>query len=211
MRIGFYGGTFDPVHVGHMAIGRALVEQFALDRFVFIPAFHAPHKVRLEPTPVYDRYAMLCLATQDDERLVVSRIEIEQPEKPFSVETIPRLQAAYPSDKLFFVMGADSWLDIRTWREWDRVLGLINHIVVTRPGLEMASDHVTSGIREKIVDLRNGTFQERDEQSIYFTDAVNIDVSSTRIREQIRAGNGDWKHQLPPPVANYIEKYQIYR
>ncbi len=210
MRIGLYGGTFDPVHAGHLAIARALVRQFVLDRFVFIPAFHAPHKVRLEPTSAYDRYGMLCLATQDDERLAVSRAEIEQPDKPFSVETIPRLQAAYPGDKLFFVMGADSWRDIKTWREWQTVLGSINHIVITRPGFEIEADHVTSEISEKIVDLRKGTFEEREEQSIYFTDAVNIDVSSTHIREQIRAGYDDWTHQLPAAVAKYIEKYQIY-
>lgn len=210
-RIAFYGGSFDPVHLGHVEIARALLDQFRLDRFVFIPAFHAPHKVRLKPTSAYDRYSMLCLATKDEEQMEVSRIEIEQPEKPFSVETLPRLNTMYPRDKLFFVMGADSWRDIKTWREWETVLGLTNHIVITRPGVEISFDHVTHPVRERIVDLRGGVkFTEGHYQAIYFTDAVNLDISATVIRRQIRDGSDGWKQQTPHEVAKYIEKYQIY-
>ncbi len=78
-RIAFYGGSFDPAHNGHLAISRAIVEQFELDEFVFIPAFHAPHKVRLKPTSAYDRYAMLCIATENSPNISVSKIEIEVP------------------------------------------------------------------------------------------------------------------------------------
>ena len=210
-RIAFYGGSFDPVHVGHLLIARALLERFRLDRFVFIPAFHAPHKVRLKPTSAYDRYAMLCLAARDEDRMLVSRIEIEAPEKPFSVETLPRLNELYPDDKLFFVMGADSWRDIKTWREWETVLGLMNHIVITRLGVDIAFDHVTDHIRQMIVDVRgNAELAEPHERRIYITDAINIDVSATDIRAKIRGGDPSWKADLPNEVANYIEKYQIY-
>ncbi|MBK6722263.1 MAG: nicotinate-nicotinamide nucleotide adenylyltransferase [Acidobacteria bacterium] len=119
-KIAFYGGSFDPVHRGHLAIGDALLSQFGLDEFVFIPAFHAPHKRRTKPTSAYDRYAMLCLATQGREDISVSRMEFDMPERPFSIETLGRLNEIYPNDQIFFVMGADSWMDIRTWREWEK-------------------------------------------------------------------------------------------
>jgi nicotinate-nucleotide adenylyltransferase len=216
-RIAFYGGTFDPVHNGHLAIGRALVEQFTLDRFVFIPAFHAPHKRRIKPTSGYDRFAMICLMTQDEDGLQVSKLELELPERPYSVETLARLIEQYPNDQLFFVMGADSWMDIRAWRKWEKVLLMTNHIVVTRPGIEIASGHVTQVIRRRIVDLResldatkivNGT--GATEMRIYFTDTVNMDVSASSIRNSICDGDPLWTNDVPPAVANYIQKYQIY-
>ena len=98
-RVAFFGGSFDPVHNGHFAIAKALLEQFSLDSFVFIPAFHAPHKVRLTPTSAYDRYAMLCLATDDERKMSVSRIEIEVPDRPYSVETMPRLIEMFSNDE----------------------------------------------------------------------------------------------------------------
>lgn len=215
-RIAFYGGSFDPVHRGHLAIGDALLKQFDLDQFVFIPAFHAPHKRRLNPTSAYDRYAMLCLATQGRDDISVSKMEIEVPERPFSVETLERLNENHPDDEIFFVMGADSWREITTWREWEKVLSMTNHIVVTRPGYEIGFDHVTDAVRERIVDLRSveeersGRVDEERFSSIYITDAVSMDVSATEIRDKIRGGDASWRDDVPGEVANYIEKYQIY-
>ncbi|KXK02948.1 MAG: nicotinate (nicotinamide) nucleotide adenylyltransferase [Acidobacteria bacterium OLB17] len=142
LRIAFFGGSFDPPHLGHLAIAGALIRQFELDEFVFVPAFHAPHK-RSAPTSAFDRYAMLCLATQNESRISVSRIEVEMPEKPYSVETLGRLTEMLPREEVFFVMGADSWRDICTWRDWERLLGMTDHIVVTRPGYEIGSEHVS--------------------------------------------------------------------
>lgn len=212
MRIAYYGGSFDPPHRGHLAIAEALVQQFSLDRFVFIPAFHAPHKRRLKPTSAYDRYAMLCLATEHDSRLHVSRIEIEAPERPYSIETLTRLKTELPNDDIFFVMGADSWMDIRTWREWENVLNITDHIVVTRPGFEIGVDHVTKEHREKIVDLRGKGDREIDleRHGIFITDTVNMNISATTIRSTIRDKHDDWRADLSDEVANYIEKYQIY-
>jgi nicotinate-nucleotide adenylyltransferase len=110
-RSAYYGGSFDPPHRGHLQIAHTLLDQFALDEFVFIPAFHAPHKLRKEPTSAYDRYAMLCVATQNDARISVSKMEIEMPERPYSVETLSRLVAERPDDEIFFVMAR-----IRGWR-----------------------------------------------------------------------------------------------
>ena len=213
-RIAFYGGSFDPVHRGHLAIADALIKEFGLDEFVFIPAFHAPHKTRLKPTSAYDRFAMLALATDDDPRISVSRIEIEQPERPYSVETLPRLNAMFPDDTLFFVMGADSWMDITTWREWEIVLTLMNHIVVTRPGYDISFEHVTESIRDRIIDCRESETKNtgtKNSDSIYITNAVNLDISATNFRAKFRSSDASWRNDVTDEVANYIEKYQIYK
>jgi nicotinate-nucleotide adenylyltransferase len=211
-RRAFYGGSFDPVHNGHVAVARALLQQFRLDEFVFIPAYHAPHKKRNKPTSAYDRYAMLCLATADEPRIRVSKMEIEMPERPFSVETLQRLNDEFPRDESFFVMGADSWMEITAWREWQKVLTMTNHIVVTRPGTNIGFSHTNDEISKRIIDLRDNGAQPSNVggQHIYISDAVQMDVSATAIRRKVREGDASWRDDLPAVVAKYIEKYQIY-
>ncbi|HMM78599.1 MAG TPA: nicotinate-nucleotide adenylyltransferase [Pyrinomonadaceae bacterium] len=212
LRIAFFGGSFDPPHLGHMAIANALIRQFELDEFVFVPAFHAPHK-RSAPTHAFDRYAMLCLATQNESRMTVSRIEIEMPQKPYSVETLDRLTQMLPHEEIFFVMGADSWRDIRTWREWEKLFTLTDHIVVTRPGYQIETDHVTNDVRERINDVRGGEVPVKTDPhalNIYFTDKVDIDLSATEIRRKIKDGDDSWREDVPESAAKYIIKYQIY-
>jgi nicotinate-nucleotide adenylyltransferase len=111
-------------------------------------------------------------------------------------------------------MGADSWRDITNWREWEKVLALSNHIVVTRPGINIANSHVTDEVRDRIVDMRNPANKyeapDNGEHRIYLTDKVNIDVAASEIRRKIRNGDRSWITDVPVEVANYIEKYQIY-
>ena len=215
-RIAFYGGSFDPVHEGHLTIARKLSEIFELDEFVFIPAFHAPHKKDKKPTSAFQRFAMLALATNDAPKIKVSKMEIEAPERPYTVETLTRLKNEMPEARIFFVMGADSWQDITTWREWEKVLTLTNIIVVTRPDYEIGFAHVTEEIRQRIVDLRNGAKPSDDsrltidDSRIHITDAVQIDVSATEIRGKIRDGANGWQEFLPAEVIKYIEKYNLY-
>jgi len=212
-KVAFYGGSFDPVHRGHLLIAEKLVSLFALDEFVFIPAFHAPHKPHRKPTSGYHRYAMLCLATNERSDTKVSRMELELPEKPYSVETLARLQVEFPNDEIFFVMGADSWQDIRTWREWEKVLLMTNHIVVTRPGFEISPAHVSPAVQERVIDLRGGKSAGAGQgqcYNIYITDTVSLDISATEVRRLIREKAPDWRADLNKEVAKYIEKYQIY-
>lgn len=214
-RIAFYGGSFDPVHCGHLIIGRELLKHFELDEFHYVPAFRAPHKRRNVPTSPYHRYTMLCLATAGDPRLKVSLLEIEMPDMPFTHETLTRLNAQMPDARIFFVMGADSWQDITTWREWESVLNLSNHIVVTRPGVEIGFSHVTDDVRSRIVDLRSlpaGKVPKgSSDDAIYITDVVNLNISATEIRSKVRSGDIAWREDVPAEVAKYIEKYQIYK
>src|SRR5437868_10621181 len=223
-RVGLYGGTFDPVHAGHIAVARALVELFALDEVLFIPAHVAPHKrsTTRQPAAPLHRYAMLVLATLNEPQLKVSTVELDAPERPYTVETLARLRTEYgASARLFFVMGADSWADITTWREWERLLALTEQIVMTRPGYTLATGHVTDEVRRRIVDLRGRTGAEvaaaleaaTGEPRIYFTDAVSSDVSATAIRQFARASEMNAAAELlvPPAVAEYIRKYRVYR
>lgn len=224
-RIAFYGGSFDPLHVGHLAIAKALTEQFSLDEFVFIPAFHAPHKKDRKPTSAFHRFAMIALATNDLAQIEVSKMELELPERPFTVETLTRLKTELPDAEIFFVMGADSWQDILTWREWEKVLTMVNIIVVTRPDYEIGFAHVTDAIRTRIVDIRqssvvsrplqeeisNGQRTTGNGQRIFITDFVQIDISATEIRHKIKENKEDWQKDVPDAVAKYIEKYELYK
>lgn len=226
-RIAFYGGSFDPVHRGHLAIAERLTEIFSLDEFVLIPAFHAPHKLRQKPTSAYQRFAMLCLATNRNKKIKVSTMELEAPEKPYSIETLTKLKNDLPDAEIFFVMGADSWQEITTWREWEKVLTIVNIIVVTRPNYEIEFSHVTDEIRERIVDRRGveekrskGVRENSDDENrlpitnnqsrIYITDAVQMDISATRIRQMIQENGEGWKQSVTAEVAEHIEKYRLY-
>ena len=221
-RVGLYGGTFDPVHAGHLAIARALLDVFDCAEVLFIPAYLAPHKraqgARRPASPLH-RYAMLALATASEPRMRISTIELDAPERPYTVETLARLRTEYGDDaRLFFAMGADSWRDITTWREWERLLLEHDHIVMARPGYELSTAHVGAAVRERIVDLRGLRGEEiervlaaNSEPHIFFTDAVLADVSATEIRQATRAGaDEETTSRLPAAVAEYIKKYGVY-
>ena len=219
-RIALYGGTFDPVHVGHAAVARSLLQLFGLDEVIFVPAFVAPHKRERRVSPALDRYAMLALATQGERRFRVSAVEMNAPERPYTVDTLTHFREAYgETARLFFVMGADSWEEITTWREWERVLTLTDQLVVTRPGYELSADHVTDEIRGRIVDVRGATrervggeLESSEGTRVYLTDAANVAAAATDVRAVV--GRGDWGSLgalVAPAVAEYIRKYGLYR
>ena len=213
-RIALYGGTFDPVHTGHVEVARGVLQLFEIEKVLFIPARMAPHKVGRPVTEPIHRYAMLALATQDEPRLSISTFELEAPDRRYTVDTVERFQQVLgASAELFFIMGADSWSEITTWREWERLLSTANHIVVTRPGYDPAATHV-GAIGDRIVDLRDGKTPPRTlvGKKIFFTDVVMKDVSATSIRRLASEGRvGELTGLIPGPVLEYIKKYGIYR
>lgn len=219
-RIALYGGTFDPVHVGHAAVARNLLTLFGLEEVLFVPAFVAPHKRERRVSPALDRHTMLALATQDERRFRVSAVELAAPERPYTVDTLTHFRDAYGERaRLFFVMGADSWEEITTWREWERVLTLTDQLVVTRPGYGLSTDHVTDEIRGRIVDVRGASRARVEEElgrdegtRVYLTDAADVDASATQVRAVV--GRGAWGELgalVAPAVAEYIRKYGLYR
>jgi nicotinate-nucleotide adenylyltransferase len=216
-RIAIYGGTFDPVHSGHLEIARRVTQFFGIDEFLFVPARVAPHKLDREVLPALHRYAMLALATRTDSRLCVSTFELDAPGRQYTVDTLYHFRSRFgESAELFFVMGADSWGEITTWREWRRLLTLANLIVVTRPGYEISTAAANAETAASIVDLRGVTdftgASEPGSQKVFVSNAVMIDVSATEIR---RAASEDDNEKLtrlvPLEVAEYIRKYRLYR
>src|SRR5215207_8390963 len=204
-RIALYGGTFDPVHIGHIEVARGVSQLFEIEKVLFIPAQMAPHKIGRPVTEPIHRYAMLALATQNDPGLSISTFELDAPDRRYTVETVEHFQQELDdSTELFFIMGADSWSEITTWRDWKRLLTMTNHIVVTRPGYEPLKSHVGSH-GERIVDMRTAlecggltplwprssaidikaasSRRTPRRPGIFITDVVMNDVSATLIRK----------------------------
>lgn len=217
-RIGIYGGTFDPVHLGHLEVAEKVSKLFEIDELLFVPAQVAPHKLASEVTPALHRYAMLVLATQQQSQLYVSSFELDAPGRRYTVDTLAHFQAELgASAELFFLMGADSWSEISTWRDWELLLQMVNHIVVTRPGYEISWDQMSSSMANRVVNLRGSDKTSKisaqaGSPRIFVTDAAMVDISATDIRRAARADNGERLIELVPrPVADYIRKYKLYR
>src|SRR5215831_4654287 len=206
-RVAIYGGTFDPVHNGHIEVARRALKLFALDEVIFVPACVPPHKRNANITSPFHRFAMLALATEMDQRLLVSTVELDAPDRPYAVDTVERMRAQL-GDKtgLFFIVGADSWLEITTWREWQRLLTLCNLIVVTRPGFDLkvfdwkkvpvtVVDSTGPGCCQLINMSTMG-----GEPCVMLTDLAMVDISATDIRAVARAKDFEkLKLMVPPP------------
>jgi nicotinate-nucleotide adenylyltransferase len=225
LRIGIYGGTFDPVHNGHLIVAERVSNAFALDRILFVPAYTPPHKRKRMISSPFHRMAMLALATADSPKMFISTVELEAPSRPYTIETLGRLQTELQPARLFFVMGGDSFGDVTSWREYEAILSEYDVIVATRPGFrnhdrrdDAQNDEETVGslptqLRRRIVDLRDGSYpSDEDLKSprIYLTDYVSIDVSATGIREAVEQGRSI-DDLVPPSVAAYIKKYRLYQ
>ena len=215
-RIAAYGGTFDPVHNGHVEIVRAVVKNFDLDQLLVIPAHRPPHKGSQVIAEGYHRFAMAVLATLDEPRVTVSTLELEAPGRPYTFETIDRLRGELGAEtELFFVMGADSFEEINTWRETERLLLSTNLIVVTRPGHTVESSHLEARFRSTVIDLRGSEGERKaiaglNGPHIYVTGYLNADISSSEIRQRIREGESI-DGLVPPRVADYVRRYELYR
>ena len=217
-RIAIYGGTFDPVHSGHMEIARRVTQLFEIDEFLFVPARVAPHKFDREVSPALHRYAMLAIATHAEPRLCISSFELDGPGRQYTVDTLTWFRSRFgEASDLFFVMGADSWAEITTWYEWRRLLTLTNLIVVTRPGYEISTRQVDAETAAKVLDLRELAAAEQPNaieqglQKIFVTDAVMLDVSATQIRLAAENDSDELNSLVPLEVAEYIRKYRLYR
>ena len=213
MRTAIFGGTFDPIHSAHLVVAREAAEAFALDRVLFIPAANPPHKEA--GAPYEDRFRMVELACAADPRFHPSRLEegragtgpprpsqipgtaegsteagsvvpASSMEKSYSILTIERLRA--PGETLFFIIGADAFADIRSWRRWEDVVRGVEFIVVTRPG--------------HVYDSPPGA-------RVRSLETIALPVSSSEIRQEL--SNGRTPSDLPPAVAEYIRSRGLYR
>jgi len=219
-RVGILGGSFDPVHNGHLGLAHQVREEFRLDHVVFIPAHISPHKRDQKSAPAHHRLAMLRLAAGSSLHLQVSEIELKRKGVSFTVDTLATLMADQPQTDFFLIMGMDAFQGITTWKDAGRLLALCHVIVAARPG------HALEGIESLVTGLfadlpvhyrapcktgRVVTFaHEEAATTLNFFDLVPMDVSSSGIRDRIRR-NLEIKNMLPPEVENYIITFQLYR
>lgn len=210
-RVGIYGGTFDPVHNGHLEVARRVLELFELDEVIFVPACVPPHKRNANITSAFHRFAMVALAVEADQRLLVSTVELDAPDRPYAVDTVARMQNE--TRRLFFIIGADSWSEINTWHEWRRLIAMCDLIVVTRPGYDVESKvHNFADVRGKGQQAIAELVENETRPRVFVTDVAMMDVAATRIRTAARAGNfEELKTSVPLSVAAYIEKHGLYK
>lgn len=215
-RIAVYGGTFDPIHNGHLRVAEAILSAFAMDCLLFVPAFIPPHKRGHDISSPFHRLAMLALATADQSQMCVSTIELEAPQRPYTIETLGRLKTETANAQLFFVMGADSFQDVTMWREHERLLTEYDVIVAVRPGYksdESITSHLSPNLQMACIDLRSGLVPSNEDfrsSHVYLTDYVTMDISATEIRNAVRQ-NQSIETLVPSTVAAYIKKYQLYQ
>ena len=190
-RIGVFGGTFDPIHFGHLAIAEEARWRYALDAVLFIPAGDPPHKAGLG-ADAESRYLMTVLATADHPSFYVSRCELERDGPSYTVDTLRSLHAAYPAAQLFLLMGLDAALDFPGWREPETIRQMATVIAAERPGYSSAN---VSALRNAGIDI---------------FPAPGLLLSSSALRERL-AGGKSLRYLVPDPVARYLDKCQCYR
>lgn len=196
--IGILGGTFDPVHIGHLCMADAVYKYMNLEQVMFIPAYVAPHKVGMDIAPADDRYAMTKLAIEPYSYFTVSDLELRRSGVSYTVDTLRELHRQYPEKQLYFIIGADSVEQLHTWNSIEEMLQLATFIGAGRPGYEGIMDNVVKNLGEEV------------RQHIMLLNTPEYDVSSTDIRERIREG-ASLMNLVPKVVEDYIYAHGLYK
>ena len=219
MRVAFFGGTFDPVHLGHLAVAGAAAEKFDIGTVYFAPADIPPHKQKRQLTDFQHRFAMLALATSEDKRFVPSLLDAPTGTPNYSVDTVRRLKRAIrKSDKLFFLIGMDAFKDIGTWHQPEALLAECDFIVASRPGFSLADvgSALPESLRPEESVLRAMPNQQGSGTialpgaTIHLLPDVHERVSSTQIRAAATRSVQQLSRYVPRLVAEYIKKERLY-
>ncbi|RBP39559.1 nicotinate-nucleotide adenylyltransferase [Garciella nitratireducens] len=197
-KIGIMGGTFDPIHYGHLIASKWAKENFELDKVIFIPAGVPPHKKEREVLSAEHRYFMTLLATIDEPDFDVSTIEIDRQGPSYTIDTIKELQAYYKDIQIFFITGADAILEIHTWRNYEELIKSCYFIVATREGYD------TKELYKRIEKL-----DQKFGKRIFHMKIPPVGISSTELRNRIQQGK-TVKYLIPPMVEEYIKKKHLY-
>jgi len=190
-RIGVMGGTFDPIHHGHLVAASEVAVLFGLDEVVFVPTGQPWQKSQRVVSPAEDRYLMTVIATASNPRFTTSRVDIERGGPTYTIDTLTDLQRQRPEAELFFITGADALEQIVSWRDNARLFELARFIGVTRPGYQLADHHLPEG-------------------AVSLLEVPALAISSTGCRERVARGMPVW-YLVPDGVVQYIEKRGLYR
>ncbi|WP_448851295.1 nicotinate-nucleotide adenylyltransferase [Corynebacterium sp. 335C] len=193
-RVGVMGGTFDPVHHGHLVAASEVADRFDLDTVVFVPTGEPWQKKDRKVTEAEDRYLMTVIATASNPRFTVSRVDIDRPGPTYTIDTLHDLKAQFPDAELFFITGADALRKIVTWRDWEQMFDQATFVGVNRPGFHL----------EKI-DL-----PEAARSRVHLVEIPAMAISSTDCRERAAAGRPVW-YLVPDGVVQYIAKRNLYQ
>ena len=196
MRLGILGGTFDPIHVGHLAVAKGAVECAHLDRVLFVPSAQPPHRGPAV-APAEDRLAMTKLAVQGEPRFEVSDVEVQRGGRSYTADTLNELHGAHPDDELFLILGWDAARLFRTWHEPERVTALASMVIVDRPGLGQPKDSEFAGLG-------------LDPARVVKCHVPTPNVSGSALRRAIAIGQ-PVTGQLPPAVERYVADHDLYR
>lgn len=207
MKLGLLGGTFDPIHRGHLDVARAAADAVQLDQVWLVTARNPPHR-RHPDASAADRFAMVALAARE-EGLVASDIEMHHEGPSYTVETLGRVRGSVPADtSIFFLIGADAFRDVPSWRAFPDVLDRCHFVVVSRPGLPASS------LRQALPALASRMHTPPcpipATPSIFLVDAPTTAVSSTDVRRRLREG-ASVDGLVPPAVAAYIADHRLYQ
>ena len=198
-KIGIMGGTFDPIHVGHLVTAEAVRIEYNLDKVLFIPASNPPHKQDSMVTPAIHRYIMTIMATYSNRHFFVSGIELERSGLSYTIDTVKALIDCYgASTEFYFITGADAVKDLPSWQEIDQLLDLCYFVAAARPGCISYIDQVIK------------QFGAKGRRSIQRLATPELEISSTDIRERVRKGRSI-KYIVPESVEDYIYKEGLYR
>ncbi|GAB3813681.1 nicotinate-nucleotide adenylyltransferase [Micromonospora zhanjiangensis] len=191
-RVGIMGGTFDPIHNGHLVAASEVADRFGLDEVVFVPTGQPWQKTDEPVTPAEDRYLMTVIATASNPGFHVSRADIDRPGPTYTVDTLRDVRAEYgPKAQLFFITGADALEKILSWKDTDRMFELAHFIGVTRPGFELSAAHLPA-------------------DAVSLVQVPAMAISSTDCRARVAAGKPVW-YLVPEGVVQYIAKRRLYR
>ena len=198
------GGTFDPIHNGHLAAAQSVAQVFQVDEVHFVPAFSPPHKQSRGITSPFHRFAMVALATVSFDRFRTSTIEVDAFEKRYTVETLDAMKQAYPGSELLFIIGTDMYQEIETWKNFRRLFELAHLVIVNRPGFPFREDVAPYQILKE-----KQTVTLPQHVSVSYLPFVEQPISSTEIRHERKRGE-NVSRWVPPNVWSYIEKNKLY-
>jgi len=215
MKLGIFGGTFNPIHYGHLRAAEEAKEKIGLDKVIFIPSGNPPIKTKDLIESSY-RYAMTRLATGSNDNFVVSDIELKETEKSYTVNTLQQLGKAYAGDKLFFILGIDAFLDITNWWQPERLISMVDFILMTRPGFDFVdikkSPYITKYSIQNTVS--ENTVSEfwllTSGKKVFPVKTTPLSISSTQIRRLLK-DRSSIKYLLPEAVEDYIYTNNLYK
>jgi nicotinate-nucleotide adenylyltransferase len=213
MRTGLLGGSFNPVHNAHLRIAGEAQRFCRLDRVIFIPAADPPHKPVAGDISFAHRSEMVRIAIAGRAGFEMSTLEAERSGKSYSIDTIRIFREQFPDDELFFIIGADSFLELGTWHRYGELFQSCNLIVAERPGSPVSSriSALPEAVRmEFTYDPDNGRLTHQSGTSVCFITGTPLEISSTEIR-RLAATGADISSSVPPDVAAYISQQRIYR